>query len=161
MDAITALAASVDSPLLHAAGLAIDNAFIYAALALSILLIGERRNGKRLKIAASIALALVLATGVKYALAHDRPCAGQSWCPDDYSFPSIHATAAFALMSGFLNKRSFILYLLFALFVSFTRMNIGVHYFEDIAAALPTALVSYYVIDLAWKAGEAGHGPRD
>jgi membrane-associated phospholipid phosphatase len=54
-------------------------------------------------------------------------------------------------MTGFLNKKSYPLFLLFALFVSFTRMNLGVHVFEDIAGALPVALISYYLIDIAWK----------
>jgi len=48
-------------------------------------------------------------------------------------------------MTAFIRKKLFPAYLLFALFVSFTRINLGVHLFWDIAAALPVALISYYI----------------
>ncbi len=155
MDTITALAAGVQDPLLNAIGLALDNAYVYAALVLAILFIGEERSRKRVKILASLAIAALLTLGIKAAVAHERPCAGEAWCPGDYSLPSMHAAVAFALMTGFLNKRSYALFLLFALFVSFTRLNIGVHVFQDIAGALPVALVSYYIADICWRGRDA------
>lgn len=154
MDAITALALSIDNPLLKAIGLIIDNDFFYAALITALVLVGENRNEKRLKILVTLVAVVVLGAAIKGVLAHPRPCAGESWCPTDYSFPSMHATAAFALMIAFLNKRAYPLYLLFALFVSFTRLNLGVHVFVDVAAALPIALVGYYAVDLLWQVGK-------
>ncbi|MEW6036198.1 MAG: phosphatase PAP2 family protein [Candidatus Micrarchaeota archaeon] len=157
MDTITSIALSVDSPILKAAGMVLDGSIAYAAIVLALVLIGESRNDKRLKLMASLALTALLVTIVKTALAHERPCSAEAWCPPGYSFPSTHAAIAFTLMTGFLNKKSYPLFLLFALFVSFTRMNLGVHVFEDIAGALPVALISYYLTDMAWKM-RAGSG---
>jgi membrane-associated phospholipid phosphatase len=151
MDSITAIAAGIENPLLTLAGMALDSSAIYAILILALLVMGESRGEKRKKIVASLLLAALLATALKYALAYDRPCAAEPWCPGDYSFPSLHAAVAFTLMTGFLNKKSYPLYLAFALFVSFTRMNLGVHVFLDIAGALPVALISYYLTDIFWR----------
>jgi membrane-associated phospholipid phosphatase len=151
MDSITAIAHGIDNPLLQLIGMALDSSAIYGILVLALIIIGENRDGKRKKIIASLAVALVLATALKYLMAHERPCAGEQWCPEDYSFPSLHATVAFALMIGFLNKGSFPYYLAFALFVSFTRLNLGVHTFLDIAGALPIALIAYYLTDIIWR----------
>ena len=153
MDAITAAALSVDSPLLRAAGLLLDNSLLFAGVLLLLLIVGEERPGKRRKIIISVLLSIIAAYAIKAAIAKERPCAGEEWCPSDYSFPSIHAAAAFALMCPFLNKKSFPAYLLFALFTSFTRLNLGVHTFVDVAAALPIALVCYYAVDLGERDG--------
>lgn len=150
MDPITAFAASIDNPLLKSVGMLVDNDLVFAALVICLIWIGEARNSKRTKILLSVGVTLVLAASVKYLMAEPRPCAGQIWCPDDYSFPSIHSAVAFTLMTGFLSKKSYPAYLLFALFIGFTRMNIGVHTFTDVAGALPIALISYYIIFLAW-----------
>ncbi len=158
MDTITSIAVSVDNPLLRAIGLALDDSIIYAALVIALLLIGESRNEKRVKVLAALVLAFIAVNAIKYVIAEERPCAGFAWCPTDYAFPSTHATIAFTLMTGFLNKRSYALYLLFALFVSFTRMNIGVHTFLDIAGALPVALLCYYFTDIIWREREAMAG---
>lgn len=158
MDAITALALSIDNPALKAIGFLIDNDFVYAALIAALVFAGESRNEKRLRILATLVMVVVLGVAIKGVMAHPRPCAGEIWCPTDYSFPSTHAIAAFALMIAFLNKRAYPFYLLFALFVSFTRLDIGVHVFLDIAAALPIAFVGYYAVDLLWRKGERREG---
>ncbi len=151
MDSITAIAAGIQNPLLTLIGMGLDSSAIYAILVLALLVWGEARDDKRKKIAASLLLCGLLATGLKYALMHERPCVAEPWCPDDFAFPSLHAALAFTLMAGFLNKRSYPMYLAFALFVSFTRMNLGVHTFLDIAGALPVALMSYYLTDIFWR----------
>jgi membrane-associated phospholipid phosphatase len=167
MDAITSAAMAVRDPLLQSMGLFLDNSLAYAAVILILLFSGETRNPKRAKVLLCLALAILMVMGVKSVLAVERPCAGQAWCPDDYSFPSLHAVAAFALMTAFLDKKAFPAYFIFALFVCFTRLNLGVHTFRDIAGALPIALVSYYITDLLWKSigkqaerllGGAGNG---
>jgi membrane-associated phospholipid phosphatase len=125
----------------------LDSSAIFLAIMAVALVLGEKRNPKRLKIFLSVSLAILFGMVLKEAMAVERPCTGESFCPDNYAFPSLHATAAFAFMIGFLNKREFPLYLFFALFTAFTRMNLGVHTFTDIAGGLPVALVSYYIID--------------
>lgn len=161
MDAITALAASVDEPTLRSIGLLLDGSIIYGLVVLALLFIGEWRWGKRAKVVLALALALLLATGMKNIMAHERPCVGEEWCPEDYAFPSLHATVAFVLMTAFLNKRTYPLYLAFALFVCFTRLNLGVHSFQDVAGALPVALLSYYLVDILWKTGIVKGGKKD
>jgi membrane-associated phospholipid phosphatase len=151
MDAITNIAVSFQHPLLTAADLFFDGSLVYAAILFAIVFISENRNEKRRKILISLLLASIIATVVKVAFAVDRPCVGLTGCPNDYSFPSLHAATAFALMVGFLNKKSFPYFMLFALFISFTRLNLGVHTFHDIAGALPVALFSYYITDIFWK----------
>lgn len=151
MDAITAAALSIQNPALTAVGRLFDHDLLYGAIVIALVLAAEWRNSKRLKILSAIGLAVILGMAVKQIVAEPRPCAGADWCPSDYAFPSLHALVAFTLMTGFLNKRSFAIFLLFALFVSFTRLNIGVHSFVDIAGALPIALISYYAADVAAK----------
>ncbi len=154
MDGITTFAASVDNPIIREASMIIGNYFVYGLIVLGLLLLGETRNEKRLKIVISIFFAIIIGLFIKELLAHPRPCIGNEWCPYDNSFPSIHALAAFTLMCGFIKKKTYPFYLLFALFVAFSRLNLGVHVFQDIAAALPLALVSYYITDLIWKIGD-------
>jgi len=160
MDAITAVALSLDNPVLKAAGSLIANEFFYAALILALVFLGEPRNGKRLKILATLAMVLVLGVAIKQAMAQPRPCAGEIWCPADYSFPSTHALVAFTLMIAFLGGKNYAFYLLFALLVSFSRLNTGVHGFIDVAAALPIAVLGYYAADLAWNAAKMGMQQR-
>src|SRR4030042_5187581 len=107
MDSITAWALSVDNPALHIAGWFLDNAIAYGTVVLALLFIGERRDEKRMKIIASLLVTVLAVWAVKYAMAYERPCAGEDWCPTDYSFPSMHAAVAFTLMTGFLNKKSY------------------------------------------------------
>ncbi|VVC04350.1 Undecaprenyl-diphosphatase [Candidatus Bilamarchaeum dharawalense] len=151
MDTISTIAVSIQNPLLTALDLFFDNVFIYAGLILLLVFLAEKREEKRRKLIVSLILTFILATIIKVVLAHQRPCFGQLDCPEDYSFPSLHAAIAFTLMTGFLNKKSFPLFLFFALVVCFTRLNLGVHIFQDIVVALPLALVSYYLTDILWK----------
>lgn len=156
MDTITALAVSINNPLLHAADQLVANDLLYILTVLALLLIFESRNAKRLKVLSSLAIATMIGYMVKLATAIPRPCAGTIACPLGYSFPSLHAVIAFTLMTGFLNKKSFPLFMIFALFVSFTRLNLGVHVFDDIAGALPISLVAYYITDLGWSRWRRG-----
>jgi len=155
MDEIMAVAFSIQDPLVRGASLLMDNALIYVLIVLFLVYAGEGRTGKRTKIIVSMMIAVALAWGFKSALAVERPCAGEPWCPHDGSFPSLHAAAAFALMTAFLDKKAFPAYLLFAFFVCFTRLNLGVHTFRDIAGALPVALLAYYITDMAWPVVES------
>ncbi len=157
MDTLTTLALSVNNPILTEIGTLLGNSYVFAALVLALVFFAERRDGKRLKLLLSLLLCIIIVSLIKGVLMEARPCAGLEWCPWGYSFPSMHAAVAFTLMIGFIDKKSFPLFLLFALFVSFTRLNLGVHVFHDIAGALPMAIVAYYVTDLLWKR----YAPKD
>lgn len=151
VDTITTIAMSIDEPILKAIGTILEDTVIYAVVILILLFVGEPRNKKRAKVLLSLAIAAILMLGVKEILAHERPCINIEGCPDGYSFPSGHATIAFTLMTAFLNKKSYSLYCLFALFVGFSRLNMGVHVFWDVAGALPLAMLSYYITNKIWE----------
>ena len=118
MDAITTLAMSIQNPVLHEIGMILQNPLIYAGLIFGLVLLAERREKKRVKIILALALTFLLVSGIKHIIAKERPCVDMEWCPQDYSFPSMHAAIAFTLMTGFLNKKSYPLFLVFALFVA-------------------------------------------
>jgi len=158
VDLITGAALSVQNPMITQIALLVNNDLLYAALVFALVLIAEGRNSKRMKVLLSLVIAVGLGILVKTALAEQRPCAGEAWCPTGYSFPSLHATAAFTLMIAFLNKKSYPAFLLFALFIAFTRLNLGVHIFRDIAGALPLAVMAYYITGLAWPLVEKRAG---
>lgn len=153
MDPLTEFAYNLNNGLLTTISLVLNNDLFFAALILLTVLATEKRNPKRVKIFSAILLAVIIAVILKSLFAIQRPCspADFDFCPPDYAFPSLHATAAFTLMITFLNKKNYWLFMLFALFVSFTRMVLGVHTFLDIAAALPVAIVTYYIIDVLWR----------
>jgi membrane-associated phospholipid phosphatase len=150
MDALTRAAMGINNPALTAISLLLDNDVFFAALVLALILIAERRDNKRLKIMTAIVLAVLAGMALKSIYAIPRPCYGLN-CPSDYSFPSLHAVTAFTLMIAFLNKREYPFFLFFALFVAFTRLHLGVHTFEDVAAAFPVAILAYHVVDSRWK----------
>jgi len=152
MDALTTAAMALDSPALTAVSLLLDNAFVFAAVVLPLLLVAEPRDKKRLKVVAALALAVAVGVALKSVYAIHRPCSGPG-CPSDYSFPSLHAVTVFTLMIAFLDKRGYPFFLFFALFVAFTRLHLGVHTFEDVAAAFPVAVLAYHAVDSRWKYG--------
>ena len=151
MDSITAIAMSVDHPIVTAVDILIHNPITYIAMILTLLFTGEKRTEKRKKILISLVIAALMAFGIKNIMAYERPCVGEDWCPGSYSFPSIHTTIAFTMMVAFLNKKSYPVYVLFALLVGFSRLNMGVHVFQDVVAALPIGLLSYYIGHKGWE----------
>ncbi len=153
MDAITDFAFNVDNEMLTSISLMLNNDVIFFFMVIAMVFVAEKRNSKRIKIFSVFLLATVFSFVIKSFLAIERPCASMNldYCPPDYSFPSMHAVITFALMISFLNKKNYWVFMLFALFVSFTRMVIAVHSFRDIAGALPVALITYYIVDVLWR----------
>lgn len=145
MVSITQMAQAVDLEILREAGLLLNDPLIYGTLLVLLVVAGAHGKKKTGRILFSLALATLLGLAAKEAFSRDRPCSGEEWCPGGYSFPSIHAVTAFTLMAAFIRRKEYPAYLLFAVFVSFTRINIGVHVFQDIVAALPIALIAYYI----------------
>jgi len=153
MDIITEFAFNIKNDTLTSVSLLINDNIVFALLVLALLFVAERRNEKRLKVIIALVLVSVFTFAIKAAMAIERPCVplGVAYCPEEYSFPSIHAAVAFTLMIAFLDKKQFPLFLLFALFISFSRLNLAVHSFRDIAGAMPIALIAYYVVDVLWR----------
>ncbi len=68
-------------------------------------------------------------------------------CPMDFSFPSAHAATAFAaagVLTYFDKKRSWFYYSV-AIFISYSRIYLGCHYFFDVVAG---ALFGYLISKL-------------
>ncbi|HNT60891.1 MAG TPA: phosphatase PAP2 family protein [Candidatus Bilamarchaeaceae archaeon] len=133
----------------------LDNPYAFFSIIILLVLATEPRNGKRMKIALALLIAGLITLGAKAAIMQPRPCIGSSSlidCPLDYSMPSGHAAIAFTLMLAFIGHRFFPLYWVFAILVAYTRFYLGVHTFEDIAAALVAAPIAYQLADIIWGA---------
>ena len=117
------------------------------------------------KSALSIGLAIGLTTGLKYAVNRTRPFTDY---PDDivkrdevgpYSFPSGHTTAAFATATAmslsykkwYVTVPSYI----YAGFVGYSRMRLGVHYPSDV---LGGAIIGIGAGFLTWQLDKAING---
>ncbi|MEK6981898.1 MAG: phosphatase PAP2 family protein [Candidatus Micrarchaeota archaeon] len=152
-DLITETIVRMNLPILDTIAIFINNEIFFGLLILAIVFLGEKRNDKRLKIILTIIAGLIIAESIKFAYEVPRPCLKQFIlsCPKDYSFPSSHATVVFILALSFINKRAYIFYLLFALFVSFTRVYLAVHTFYDVIGGLVIAAIVYYLVNLVIK----------
>jgi membrane-associated phospholipid phosphatase len=128
-------------------------AFAYLMVALVIVTTILFQEGKRLPfLFAAFMLTLLVSTGLKYALAVERPCSlDNSICPQDPSMPSTHAASAFIVAIVMLGSRAFPFYLALALLTSLSRIYLGVHTFADVAAGLAVALLSYALCEMVWK----------
>lgn len=74
----------------------------------------------------------------------------------DWSFPSDHATAAFAIVASFalqaLPGRSF-LFLAVAVLIAWSRVFVGTHYASDVIGGACTGIVAALVVCLAYREG--------
>jgi len=145
--------ASIKNEWLTGAGMLLNNAFIFGAIVVAVSLFFEKEMKWRLRLALALFIALGLASSLKIVLAIERPCAhnDSALCPLGFSLPSLHATIAFTLMFAFLERKQFPIIFIFAVFVAFTRLNLGVHNFEDVAGALPVAFIAFYLSDYLSK----------
>lgn len=74
----------------------------------------------------------------------------------DFSFPSDHATASFAIVFGFFAhglKRWGTAFLIAATFICLSRIFVGTHYFTDILGGVLTAALAALVVKYAYRRG--------
>ena len=82
-----------------------------------------------------------------------RPCKGLPNCPANYSFPSTHATVAFALATSFsfLIKRYRLLLFLAAALITAQRVYLGFHTLKDVAFGSLLGFAIGLVVMKIWK----------
>ena len=159
MDALTSWIANLDIPLLTQVASALNNEALIMLVTFLFVLLAERRPEKLKKILLAIALAVLLITVAKYAIKTERPCDSlhsKTECPWSYAFPSGHTLVVFTVALAFLNKPVFPFFLIYAIFVAFTRIYLGVHSFEDIAGGVALSPLVYFTADKLWKKISAG-----
>ena len=156
MDYISTLAYSINNPIVHTISLLIDNYVFYGLAILTLLFVSQKEDSDRIKLAACLLLTILIVSFVKNSFGIERPCFGMQNCPSWYSFPSLHAAFAFCIMAATMNKKEYWIYFIFAVVVAFSRMNLGVHTFADIAGAIPISFIAYYSVDFAYRQSRGG-----
>ncbi len=105
-------------------------------------------------LACALFIALLLGLFFKPFLHTERPCEitpGKIPCPPDYSLPSMHALLAFTLAVVAIGGRSFPIYLIYSVFIAFSRVYIGVHTISEVAAGLSLAFFACVLAELLFR----------
>ena len=74
----------------------------------------------------------------------------------DYSFPSDHATASFAIAASFLLYRFYrrgLVFLAAAFLIAFSRVYVGIHYVSDVLGGACTGIVAAILVPLLYREG--------
>lgn len=103
---------------------------------------------------AALAIAFALGLFFKPFLGEMRPCVfvpGKIPCPLDNSLPSMHALLAFTLAIVAIGGRSFPVYLVYSLFIAFSRVYLGVHTISEVAAGLSLAFFACVLAELFFR----------
>lgn len=128
--------------------------FGFAALLVIVVSLFFREQRKIPYIFTAVVLALLLGVAFKSFLQEERACVetpGKIPCPLDFALPSIHALLAFTLVVLAVGNRSFAVYLIFALFTTFSRVYLGVHTISEVAAGLAMAFLACVMNEIIWK----------
>jgi len=124
----------------------IDNNIFYITLIMIIAYLIRKKDGLFF-----IIFSIITTFLAKQVFAMPRICIDALDCPKDFAFPSGHATLAFSLAILAIDKKYFIALLLFALFVSYTRILLGFHTDLEILASLAMALINVELWWAIWK----------
>ncbi|MEK6949035.1 MAG: phosphatase PAP2 family protein [Nanoarchaeota archaeon] len=156
----------IKNPLFDAAFLLITNPLsIFIVLAFSSYVIFfDRKKRKWLYfLLASLTLSVLLSFILKLIIARPRPSEEMFYLffnLADYSFPSMHALAAFAMLP-LLNKilpRLKLLWISFASLFALSRVYLGIHFFSDIiAGAFFGYFIGIFMVYLENKISVMGH----
>jgi uncharacterized membrane protein (DUF485 family) len=146
----------VRAPVYGASVLLNDTLFVVAFSALLVLacswLFSEQK--KLPFLFSAVLIAVLLGFGFKVFLQEERPCVtapSKIACPPDFGLPSIHALLAFTLAAVAIGNRSFAIYLIYALFVAFSRVYLGVHLITEVAAGLALAFFACVLAELFFR----------
>jgi len=122
-----------------------DIIFYSMMIILAVVLLACRNKKSIFPFLMGTGLALLVSFILKKTISRERPFSGIQ-----DSFPSGHATAAFAPLS-FFSRGLKIFWLVFACLLAFTRLWFGLHYLSDLIAG---AVIGYYIpilINFLWK----------
>lgn len=118
------------------------------------------QQDRLLKVTVAVLLALLLTYILKYAFQVPRPCILdeayiKTECPavPDFTFPSGHATLAAVVLALFVGTQAFPTFLILSLLVGFFRINLGVHFLNDVLAGFVIGFLSYDVVDRFFSKG--------
>jgi len=124
---------------------------------------GERTHTRHVLIAAGLSFLLALALNQLVLLfvhrmrPYDAGLTNLLIAPStDFSFPSDHATAAFAIAGAFLvhgMRRRGLGFLAAALLVTVSRVYVGTHYASDVVAGAATGMVAAVLVRAAYREG--------
>jgi membrane-associated phospholipid phosphatase len=122
--------------------------FTYPILALIWLAMyrAGRKKAALKALALGAIVTLVVVFSLKAVVASPRPCdalPAKIDCPEDNSFPSGHAAFTALLIPALFGSPLLPAYLAFHIFVSFTRMYLGVHVLQDIAGGTVIGMAIY------------------
>lgn len=104
----------------------------FGLLALAGVVLLRNRNRRAFLLALLIAYALTPVLKDFYGVS--RPCAGVEACPEGFGFPSQHATLSFLLAAASWGEPINAVFLAFALAVGWSRVFLGVHTWDQVAA---------------------------
>ena len=120
---------------------------IIVIVLISLFLLNKKKREWALPLGLGIISSYAITYLLKFVIARPRPLGiSMNFLLNlpDYSFPSAHAAVAFAMLP-ILNKehpKGKWLWIIFVLFIAFSRIYIGVHYLSDVVTG---ALIGYFV----------------
>lgn len=158
IDPVTSAIASADIPLFTWVSAFFDQ-YTYVlllGLAVAVYLLYPHVQRNRLRIV-TFATALIVAGGLalllKSAIQIPRPCVEANAllklasCPMDFAFPSGHTAFAFVFAAASLGTRFFPLFLILSMLIGLSRVYLGVHSINDVAAGAAMGLATYFVVE--------------
>ena len=154
-DAITRYIFSINEPWLTQAAHFFDVYTPLIYLIAVLLFVNTLRMQKRfIKTILAVLLATLIVFMLKYTQEIPRPCMlDQNYikveCPasPDFSFPSGHEAIASAVLAPFVGTSAFPIFLVLALVTGFLRINLGVHFLNDVLGGFVIGFFSYDIID--------------
>ncbi len=102
----------------------------------------------------TVIIGLFLGLSFKSFIQEQRPCEqipGKIPCPEGFSLPSLHSLLGFTIAIGAIGNRSFAIFFLYALFIAFSRVYLGVHTIPEVAAGFALAFFACVLAEILWK----------
>ena len=135
-----------ENDIVHLLAVIIGNNFFYVPFILFLAYLIKGKDGLYFMIFSFLTTLIA-----KQIFSMPRICTDLLNCPKDFAFPSGHASSAFSLALLRIGKNDFPFFLLFALFVGYTRILLNVHTDFEILGSLAMALINIELWWFIWK----------